>query len=137
MPATELAALIHRRAALRRELAAIGDLRPGNLFSRFRKCGKANCRCARPDDPGHGPLWFLQRQIGKTTKQRSIPAPALEETRRQIAECRRLRDLTRELIEVNERICHRRLRPDTPATAAQKRGSRSRSRRRAPPKPSA
>lgn len=137
MLAHTLDALVHRRAALRQELARIGDLRPGNLFSRFRKCGKANCHCAREDDPGHGPLWFLQRQIGNTTKQRSIPAPALEETRRQIAECRRLRALTRELMEVSDAICQLRLRSDTLAPTAQKRGSRSRSRQRSPPKPSA
>lgn len=137
MPANTLAALVHRRDVLRRELAGIGDLRPGNLFSRFRRCGKANCRCAREGDPGHGPLWFLQRQIGSTTKQRSIPVPALEETRRQIAECRRLRELTRELMEVSDAICQLRLRPDTPVPTAEKRGSRSRSRRRPPPKSSA
>ena len=136
MPANDLATLVHRRAALRREFAEIGDLRPGNLFSRFRRCGKPNCRCARQDHPGHGPLWFLQRQVGGTTKQRCIPAAALEETRRQIAECRRLRELTRELIEVSDTICQLRLRPDTSAPKAKKGGSRRRSRRRSPPKSS-
>lgn len=125
------------RNLARKELAGIGDLRPGSLFSRFRRCGKANCRCARHNDPGHGPLWFLQRQIGNTTKQRSIPVPALEETRLQIAECRRLRELTRELIEVSDAICQLRLRSDTPAPTAKKRGSGAWSRRRSPPKSSA
>jgi len=137
MPANNLATLHDRRDAIRRELARIGDLRPGRLFSRFRKCGKANCRCAREGDPGHGPLWFLQRQIGSSSRQRSIPIPALEETRRQIAECRRLRELTKELVEVSDAICQLKLRPeDPPAPMTQKRGSGLRSRRRSPPKSS-
>ena len=140
MPANNLDDLLHRRDALRQELGRIGDLRPGSLFSRFRKCGKANCRCARHNDPGHGPSWFLQRHVGNKIKQRSIPAGALADTRRQIAECRRLQELTRELIEVNERICHRRLRadPGAPAAEAPKKGaSRHTSPPRSPPKPSA
>ena len=140
MPANNLDNLLHRRDALRQELGRIGDLRPGCLFSRFRKCGKANCRCARQCDPGHGPSWFLQRHVGKKIRQRSIPAGAVGDTRRQVAECRRLQELTRELIEVNERICHLRLRADqrAPAAEAPKKGaSRRRSPPRSPPKPNA
>lgn len=140
MPANTLDDLHQRREALRREMGGIGDLRPGFLFSRFRKCGKANCRCARENDPGHGPSWFLQRRVGNKLKQRSIPPRALDATRQQVAECRRLLDLTRELIEVNERICHLQLRSDqrAPAAEAPKKGaSAPRSRRRAPPRSSA
>ena len=125
--------LKRRREAIRRDLARIGDLRPGSLKAQYRRCGKSNCRCAREGEQGHGPSWFLSRIVKGKMHCQAIPVRALEETRQQVDECRRLRDLTRELIEVNERICHRRLRPDTPASAAKKRGSRPRSRRRSPP----
>ena len=51
---------------------------------------------------------------------RSIPVHAVEDTRRQVGECQRLRDLTRELMEVSDTICQIRLRTDTGAPTAQK-----------------
>ena len=40
-----------RRDRLRAELGAVGDLRPGTLVERYRKCGKPSCHCAREGDP--------------------------------------------------------------------------------------
>ena len=139
MPANTLDSLLRHRDSIRRKLSRIGDLRPGSLFSRHRKCGKPNCRCARKGDPGHGPSWFLQRRVGKALRQRSIPLRALQNTRKQVAEHRRLQELTRELVDVNDRICHMRLRADrrTPAAGGPKKGaSRRASPPRSPPKSS-
>ncbi len=44
-----------RREALKAELTRVGDLRPGSLVERYRKCGKANCWCAQQGPRGHGP----------------------------------------------------------------------------------
>ena len=38
--------LVAEREQLRRQLAEIGDLRPGSLVVDYRKCGKPNCHCA-------------------------------------------------------------------------------------------
>ena len=137
LSSSDLDALLRRRDTIRQELAGIGDLRPGSLKSRYRRCGKSSCRCAREGDPGHGPSWALSRLIKGRMRSRSIPVHALEDTRRQVAECRRLRELTQELMEVSDAVCQLRLRPDTPAPAAQKGGSPRRSRRRWPPRSSA
>lgn len=140
MPARQLEELLQRRQAIRRELRGIGDLRPGFLFSRFRRCGKANCHCARENAPGHGPSWFVQRRVGQKLQQRAIPVRALDDTRRQIDECHRLQELTRALIEVNERICQLRLRTesrDFAAEAPKKGASRPNLRQRASPRSSA
>ena len=128
-----LEALLHQRDVLRNQIASIGDLRPGSLSSRFRPCGKSNCRCAREGDPGHGPTWYLQRLIGKKVRSHTIPAHALGDTRRQLAECQRFRALTREFMEVSDRICHLRLRTDrrAPTAGAPKKGA---SRRSSPPR---
>ena len=132
-----LPALEARQKGIRRQLAAIGDLRPGSLVERYRKCGKSYCHCAADGSRGHGPSWSLTHPVAGTTRTRVIPAEAVEQTRAQIAECRRFRQLFREMIEVSDAICQLRLRPDTPAPEAQKGGSRRRSRRRPPPRPSA
>ena len=91
-----------RREAIRRELASIGDLRPGSLFERYRKCGKPTCHCVREGDPGHGPSWVLTSRVGGRALTRAIPPEAVARTRAQVEECRRLRALTAELVEVSE-----------------------------------
>ena len=82
-----------RRDRLRAELGAVGDLRPGTLVERYRKCGKPSCHCAREGDPGHGPVWTLVFSAKGKSKTRVIPPDAVAATRTQIEECRRLRRL--------------------------------------------
>jgi hypothetical protein len=43
-----------RRDELKTALAELGDLRPGSLVERYRRCGKPNCRCAAEGVAGHG-----------------------------------------------------------------------------------
>src|ERR1035438_3613434 len=65
---TSLSELEAHRDRLKRQLSDLGDLRPGSLVERYRKCGKPNCHCAQPDEPGHGPSWSLTHNVkGKTT----------------------------------------------------------------------
>jgi hypothetical protein len=94
-----------RRDEIRDELARVGDLRPGSLVGRYRKCGKPTCHCAREGDRGHGPSWSLTRRVGGRTVTRIIPPAAVPRTRAQIAEYQRLRRLTSELVEINEGLC--------------------------------
>ena len=83
-----------RRAQLLQELAGIGDLRPGSLVSRYRKCGKPNCRCAQEGDPGHGPSWSFTRHVDGKTVTRILKPDDVERVQTQIAECQRLRRLS-------------------------------------------
>ena len=100
--------LQRRRNELRGELAVIGDFRPGTLVEYKRKCGKPNCHCAQRGDPGH-PGWALMRKSGGKHVNRGIPKDALEQTRAQIAEHRRFRELSRQLVEASEALCRARL----------------------------
>ena len=97
--------LERRRDEIREKLASTGDLRPGSLVGRYRKCGKPNCHCATEEDGGHGPSWSLTRRVGGKTVTRVIPANAVAQTQEQIAEFQRLRRLVGELVEVSEGIC--------------------------------
>ena len=119
-----------RREAILRELASIGDLRPGSLFERYRKCGKPGCHCAREGDPGHGPNWVLTARVNGRAVTRAIPDEAVAETRTQIDEYKRLRALTTELVEVSEGLCQARLGAARGTGREVKKGaSRKRSRR--------
>lgn len=125
-----LAELTTRREKLKRDLAAVGELRPGALVGRYRKCGKASCHCAEAKSEGHGPSWSLTRVVGGKTLTKIIPAAAVEQTQEQITEHRRFRDLTHEFVEVSEKICEARLTSAAEPTAAKKGGSKKPSRAR-------
>lgn len=106
---------------LKSQIAAIGEMRPGSLVQRYRKCGKPTCHCARRGAQGHGPDWILTRQVHGKTVTKAVPeGSAVEQTRAQIEEYKRFRELVRELIQVNERICDLRLRPPEAAASGDK-----------------
>ena len=101
--------LVVQRERIKTQIAGLGDLRPGSLTDRFRKCGKPNCHCAKPGELGHGPSWSLTHGEKRKTVTYVIPADQVPQTLEQIAECRRLRDLTQDLIDVSEKICDARI----------------------------
>ena len=101
--------LRRRRDDIQRQLAEIGDFRPGSLRAFFRKCGKPGCHCAAEGAPGHGPGWVISRRVGGKTANRGIPADAVEETQALVAEHRRFRRLVKDLTEANEALCQARL----------------------------
>lgn len=138
----DLAGLEAERARLYAELSGVGDFRRGTLSAVFRKCGKPNCRCARPGDPGHGPQYNLTRwQGGKTVTAHPRPGPELDKAEREAGEWERFRLLTGQIEQVNEAICDARpplgqSRAAAPDREGQKGGSATsspRSSRRRPP----
>jgi len=133
-----LGELTRQRDAIRAKLAEIGDMRPGTLMPRFRKCGKPNCHCAKDGDPGHGPSWALTWKIDGKTTARIIPTGAVERIKEQISEFRRFRELSRELIEVSEDLCDAKLETsEADAEATAKKGASKAGSRRKSPKNSA
>ncbi len=116
MPApSDTSVLQQRRQELLARIAALGDLRPGSLVQNYRRCGRPNCFCADKQHPGHGPYWLLTRTVKGRTRSQSIPATQVEATQAQIAECRRLRRLVAELIDVSDDLCRSRLKKGTSA----------------------
>lgn len=120
--------LAERRAELKVKLSAAGDLRPGSLVERYRRCGKAGCHCAGKDAERHGPSWSLTREVRGKTITRVIPPDAVARTRAQIAEYRRFREVVRELVETSEQLCDAKLAVPDALAGAQKKGSPRRSR---------
>ena len=124
-----------RRDDIRTKLAEVGDLRPGSLVERYRRCGKPNCHCASADAQGHGPTWSLTREVAGKTVTIVIPAVAIEQTRKQIAEYKRFRSLAKELVQTSEQLCNAQL--DAPEAASQEAAKKGGSRRRSIPRSSA
>src|SRR5450759_1344038 len=105
-----LSTLLDDRFKLIQQISELGDFQPGSITSALRRCGKPECHCAKPDDPGHGPHFQLTQKIsGKTVTQNLPSQPAVRKAEKEIAEFRRFQSLTGELVEVNRKVC--RLRP--------------------------
>jgi hypothetical protein len=115
-----------RRAELLRSIGGLHDMRRGSIVGAVWRCGKPNCHCAQPDDPGHGPVIRLTYKIHGKTVTEALPTPAaVRKAEQEIAEFRNYQQLGHELVEVNEQIC--RLRPveETLSPEEKKRPKRS------------
>jgi len=94
------------RSRLLQEFLALGDLRPGSITAVSRRCGKASCHCAKPNDPGHDPQFRLTRRVAGKTVTHTFPNPtALRKAQQEVAEFHRFQKLSQELVSLNERIC--------------------------------
>src|SRR5258706_6855031 len=109
-----LSDLEQRRELIARRLAELGDLRPGSITATSGRCGKPNCHCHQPGQPGHGPNFRLTRKIdGKTVSESFSSDVELRKAQREVEAFHRFRQLTQELLEVNENICRARPVADT------------------------
>lgn len=122
-----------QRTDLFRQLAALGDFRRGSITTTSGKCGKANCHCAKRDDPGHGPNFRLTRRVrGKTRTGTFDSPPALHKAQQEVAEFHRFQKLCGQIVTVSESICA--LRPVEDTLTPQEKKRPRRSRRKSPAK---
>lgn len=139
MSGLSLPELEAERDRLYAQLAATGDFRRGSVTENYRKCGKANCACAQPDHPGHGPRFLWTRTIrGRKTKGRQLAAGEVAKVRRELERYAEFASAVEQIVEVSEAICEARPArpvPDAPSVPeGEKGGSAPRSRRRRPPR---
>jgi len=105
--------LEQRRAELYTQLAGTGDFRPGSVNETWRRCGKPNCACAQPGNPGHGPRYLWTRSADGRTRTRQLAAAELDKARREVAAYKQFVAVSEQIVQVNEAICEAR-----PASAA-------------------
>ena len=104
-----LPALEQLRSRILTQILELGDLRSGSITAINGRCGKPNCHCHLPDQPGHGPNFRLTRKIdGKTVSESFSSAAELRKAQREVEAFHRFRQLSQELLEVNEKICRAR-----------------------------
>lgn len=110
-----------RRQMIAQQIDQLGDFRPGSITGTSGRCGKPECRCHRPGEPGHGPNLRLTFKVDGKSVSESLSSPsAMRKAEREVAEFRRYQQLSREFVEANAEIC--RLRPieDEPPVAQEK-----------------
>jgi len=116
-----LAELEQRREAIAKQIAHLGDLRPGSITNTSGRCGKPDCRCHRPGQPGHGPNLRLTYKVDTKTISESLPTPAaIHKAEREVAEFRKFQQLGREFVEANAAICRLRPAEEEPQTDQEK-----------------
>jgi uncharacterized protein DUF6788 len=121
-----LAALEQQRFSILTQILHLGDFRSGSITTISGRCGKPNCHCHLPNQPGHGPNFRLTRKVdGKTVSETFSTAAELRKAQREVDAYHRFRQLSQELLEVNERICRTRPREDSVSPQEKKRPKRS------------
>ena len=124
--ADSLPDLENRRSGLIEQIAQLGDFRPGSISATRGRCGNSTCHCHKPDDPGHGPNLRLTYKVeGKTVTETFPTLSAQRKAEREIAGFRRYQELSRELVDTNEKICRARPVEDTLTPREKKRPKRS------------
>jgi hypothetical protein len=115
-----------RRSQVLAEISTLGDFRPGSISATSGRCGTPSCHCHKPDDPGHGPNFRLTFKVeGKTVTESFPSAAAQRKAEREVAGFRKYQELSRTLIETNEKICRSRPVEDTLTAQEKKRRKRS------------
>jgi hypothetical protein len=105
-----LPALEQQRESILQQILHLPDFRSGSITATRAPCGKPSCHCHQPHHPGHGPNYRLTRKVdGKTVTETFATPLALRKAQQEVEAYHRFRQLSAELLEVNEKICH--LRP--------------------------
>ena len=114
--------LEEQRTSILSKISNLGDFRKGSITAISGRCGKKNCRCHQPNQPGHGPTFRLTCKINDKTISESFSSPAaLSKAQREVNEFHRFQQLSEELLDVNEKICRARAIEGTHAPEEKKR----------------
>lgn len=94
--------LLRTIKGIQEEIAALGRLRPGTLYSRLNVCGRLACRCKRKKDPlKHGPYHYLSYTLRGKSYTEFVPKRKLAEVQEEVRNYQRLTRLVKALVEAN------------------------------------
>lgn len=94
---------------VKRDLATLGDLRPGSLSTQYNVCGNPNCRCKATPPKKHGPYYqvsFTRKGKGSSKFVRKEDLPAV---RRQLKNYERMKLLMDRWIDLSTELSNLRL----------------------------
>lgn len=94
-----------RRDRLLSRLPDLDKVLRGSLVTRYRRCGRPNCHCAREGDPGHGPAYYLMVTLAPgETVQIYVPKEQKQEVEAWIDNFRRVRETLEKISTVNREL---------------------------------
>ncbi len=103
---------------IKKKLAGLGDLRPGNLSEQYNVCGNPNCRCKADPPQKHGPYYQLSWTRKRKSKTRFVKKPQLRSVRSQMKNYELLQTLLDQWIEASIELCDLQLKLDAEEVSA-------------------
>ena len=100
--------LIQQRQALVRQLRRLEPfILRGSLIERFKRCGKAGCKCAQ--GPGHGPKYYLSvSQPGTRPQMDYVPVEYSQQVVEYLHNLQQVRQLLERICNLNRELLRRR-----------------------------
>lgn len=90
-----------RIVAIKREISALGPLRPGSLSRQYNVCGNPTCRCKADPAHRHGPYYQLSYKHQKKSSSEFVREPDVAQVEQQLKNYERLRALVDEWAGLN------------------------------------
>jgi len=78
---------------IKRQIAALDDLRPGSISEQYNVCGKKGCRCKADPPEKHGPYYQLSYTRKGKSSSMFVKKEKVAEVKRQVENYRLLKSL--------------------------------------------
>ena len=85
---------------VKRDLAALGDMRPGSLSTQYNVCGSPGCRCKATPPEKHGPYYQVSYTRKGKNSTKFVKKEDLPTVRKQLKNYERMKLLTERWIEL-------------------------------------
>ncbi len=90
---------------IKKDIAALGPLRPGTLYERHSVCGKPGCRCSREKKPiKHGPYYYLSYTFKGKSYTEFVPGKKVKVIKEEIQNYKQLVKLVEMLIDCSIKL---------------------------------
>lgn len=94
---------------VKRDLAALGDLRPGSLSTQYNVCGSPGCRCKADPPQKHGPYYQVSFSRKGKSSSKFVKKEDLPTIRRQLKNYERMKELIDRWIDLATELSNLRL----------------------------
>lgn len=101
--------LENRIEKIKRQLAQLGDLRPGSLSKQYNVCGNPNCKCKATPPKKHGPYYQLSSTRKGKSRSKFVRKEDIAAVRIQLKNYAKFRKLTMQWIDLAEELSTLRL----------------------------
>lgn len=89
---------------IKRELAQLGDLRPGSLSKQYNVCGNPNCKCKATPPKKHGPYYQISSTRKGKSRSKFVRKEDISAARTQLKNYAKFRKLTERWIDLAEEL---------------------------------
>ena len=101
--------LVREIEKLKRDLAALGDLRPGSLSTQYNVCGSPGCRCKATPPEKHGPYYQVSFSRKGKSSSKFVKKEDLPTIRKQLKNYERMKELMDRWIDLATELSNLRL----------------------------